>query len=535
MNHRSPTVLLVLAAMSCGGDDGRVRERDLGPAPQTLSEAPVLRRLTTSQFESAMTDLFGAGLVMPTSIEPDTSIDGLLNIGAGVTSVSPWGAERYEDAAYLFAEQALADDSWRTENIGCASFEAQCVDDFLEAFGRRVWRRPLETAEIDRVRGVIELVSSDSGEFDLGLEYGVAALLQSPHFIYRLENGEEAGSGRDLNDWEVATRLSFLLWNTIPDDILLDAAANGELTSTDGLRGHARRMMKDERFRGGVRAVFSDVLALYELDHLSKDPLVFTHASADLGANSREETLLLLEALIVDEDADFRGWLTTQRTFINRPLAALYGVAAPLAEGFGEVELDPSGGRRGILGQASVLSLHAHSGSSSATRRGAFVLSTLLCASIPPPPADVDTSIPEADAESPTLRLRLRSHQEDPVCATCHVPMDGVGLGLENFDGVGRWRDTENDATIDPSGQVDQVPFADAWELSEVIADDPNFAKCMTRHMYSYAMGQAIEVGQEDVVAWLGSQFATSGYSYKEMMLQTIMSPGFRTVGGFDE
>jgi hypothetical protein len=294
-------------------------------------------------------------------------------------------------------------------------------------------------------------------------------------------------------------------------------------------------MMEDDQFRRGIRALFTDVLALYELDHLNKDPLVFTHASADLGPNAREETLLGVETLIVDEDQDFRLWLTTQRTFINRDLAALYGVPAPTAEGFGEIVLDPDQGRRGLLGQASVLALHSHSGSSSATLRGAFVLSTLLCKSIPPPPADVDTMIPEADAESPTLRLRLLSHQQDPVCASCHVPLDGVGLGLENFDGVGRWRDTENGATIDPSGAVDQDDFSDAWELGALVAEDPNFSKCMSRHLYAYTTGQNIGLGQEEVNAWLSSAFATRDFSYQELMLQTILSPGFSTVGAFDE
>jgi hypothetical protein len=533
MNTRSAIVVAIVLATSCGKDEDKSGKNNIGPAPAVISEAPVMRRLTLRQFEAAVSDLFGDGLVLPTSLEPDTNIDGLLNIGAGVTSVSPWGTERYEDAAYLLAEQALADDAWRTDHIGCTTFETACVDDFVATFGRTVYRRPLVDAEISRIRDVIDLVATDSGDFELGMQYGIAALLQSPYFIYRMENGDGDGE-RLLDDWEVATRLSFLLWNTIPDDALLDAAANGDLTTDSGLREHAERMMKGERFRDGVRAVFTDILGLYALDDLSKDPLIFAHAGADLGPNAREETLLGLEALIVDEDRDFRLWMTSQRTFINRPLAALYGVPAPVAEGFGEAYLELSGGRRGLLGQASILSLHAHSGSSSATRRGAFVLTTLLCLSIPPPPADVDTSIPEADAVSPTLRLRLLSHQEDPVCATCHIPMDGVGLGLENFDGVGQWRDTENGATIDPSGAVDQTPFSDAWELGQVIADDPAFGDCMTRHLYSFTTGQTIGIGQEDVVAWLGESFVSNGHSYKALMLETVLSPGFRTVGAFE-
>ena len=166
-------------------------------------------------------------------------------------------------------------------------------------------------------------------------------------------------------------------------------------------------------------------------------------------ASAKEETFQTIE-YILDNDIDFRELLTTRTSFVNRRLASLYGIQAPFSDGFGEVTLTKQNGRRGLLTQASMLNLHAHATASSPTLRGVFIRKTLLCQVVPPPPADVDTSIPAATEEAPTMRERLEQHFEDPSCAGCHKMMDLVGLGLENLDGIGQWRDLENNAPIDP-------------------------------------------------------------------------------------
>ena len=387
---------------------------------------------------------------------------------------------------------------------------------------------------MDRLAGLVTTIGAAAGDFETGAEYGLAALLQSPHFLYRVENGVPDSTDPDrrpLGDWELATRLSFLLWNSIPDEELLLAAEAGELQSLAGLEAQAHRMLADDRARAGIRNLFTEILHLYALDDLTKDPAVFTHASPELADSAEEETLLLLEQLILQEDADFRELLLAERTFVDRRLAALYGVAAPAEEGFGEVALDPADGRRGLLGQASFLALQAHPGSSSATLRGVFIREVLLCQEMPPPPANVDTSIPEADQTSPTLRERLTVHLEDPTCAGCHQLTDPIGLGLENFDGIGRWRLTEGGAPIDPSGTLDGADFADAWALARVVSEHPSFGPCMTAHLYRYTTGHEIAEGEAALVDWLADGFAASGYSYQDMLLEVILSDGFRYTG----
>ncbi|MES2641746.1 MAG: DUF1592 domain-containing protein [Myxococcota bacterium] len=530
-----------MLTLGCDGEEDVPPPVERGPAPAVTPPAPTLRRLTQAQYANTVRDLLGADIVLPSSLEPDAEEAGLLSVGAGTASVSSLGVERYEDAALLLADQ-VADDPARFATIvpctPASSDDAVCADSFVRAFGLRVWRRPLTDAEAARLVAVVTLTGGEAGAFAEGVRYGLAAMLQSPHFVYRREHGAVAPDDttvRLLNDWELATRLSYLLWATTPDDTLLAAAAAGELRTDEGLRAQADRLLADERARTGVRELFTELFELGELDTVAKDPTIFAHASAELGPAAREETLLGLERLIFDAPGDFRDLLTTPTTFVDPRLASLYRIPAPDPLGFGEVTLGESDGRRGLLGQASFLMLNAHSTRTSATLRGVFIRKTLLCQTIPPPPADVDTSIPEADATSPTLRDRLQTHLEDPTCAGCHQLTDPIGLGLENLDGIGRWRDTENDVSIDASGDLDGKAFTNAWELGAVVRDNDNLGPCFAAHLYRYAMGHTIDPGEQDVVDWIAEGFVGSGHDWQALLTDLVMSPAFRRAGALDE
>ncbi|MFN7145776.1 MAG: DUF1592 domain-containing protein, partial [Myxococcota bacterium] len=533
---RSTALALLLACTELVAEAPAAR----GPAPAVTPPAPALRRLTEAQYAFSVQDLFGDDVVLPTSLEPDAPVEGLLSVGAATTSISALGVERYEDAALLLAGQVVEQDARRDVVVPCAGEtpdDADCADTFVRAVGRRVWRRPLTEEEVARLVGIVTTVGADAGDFDEGVRYGLAAMLASPHFLYRREHGapETDATTRVLDDYELATRLSYLLWASTPDDTLLDAAAAGELATDAGLRAQAERLLADEKARRGVRALFEELFELYALDDLSKDPTVFTHASAELGPAAREETLRVLERIVFEERADFRTLLTTQSTYVDPRLAALYRVPAPDPAGFAEVTLDAADGRRGLLGQASFLLQNAHATRTSATLRGLFVRTTLLCQTIPQPPADVDTSIPEADATSPTLRDRLVTHLEDPTCAGCHRLTDPLGLGLENFDGAGRWRDTENDVRIDASGELDGETFADAWSLAEVVSEHPRLGSCFTGHLYRYALGHAVAEGEDAMVGWLAEGFAEGGHDWLALTLDLVTSPAFRRAGALDE
>ena len=511
----------VLLLFACTSSVEDTAELDPGPEP-ALAEPPPpqLRRLTSEQYRNSIRDLFGDDLVLPGSLEPDEEVDLLLSVGSSVTAVSPRGVEQYEAAAYLVAGQLAPG------LLDCDTSSPDCVEPWLEETGRRVWRRPLEEGEIDRIMAVHSEASKVLGDGDAGVEYLLAALLQSPHFLYRVEVGD--GSGR-LTGYEVATRLSFLFWNTTPDDLLLEAAEEGELDTPEGVRLHAERLLEDPRSAEGIRNFFAEMWALYDLDHLSKDPLVYSWMSPSLGPAMKEETLRVVEDL-VQSDGDYRDLLTTRETWVDHRLAALYNVRIPNAEGFSPIMLPADGTRAGLLGHGSILALYAHPVSTSVTRRGAFVRERLLCHQIPPPPADVDPSIPEA-SEGETLRQRVRKHLEDPACASCHLVTDPIGLGLENFDGIGAWRTHDNGGLIDASGTLDGEFFVDARGLGRTLRNHRDLPTCLNDFLYRYAMGHSVTGGEQPVVDWLAVVFAAEGYSVQELMLRLVTSEAFLTVG----
>ncbi len=519
-------MVLIVALLAC--EEGAPPYVPATTIPEVEPGAVSMRRLTRAQYHNVVADLFGDGVVVPDLTEPDVSQGGLLSVGAADTTFSPSGVASMEAAAFSIAEQALEGEA-RRASLPCSPsrpVDPECSRAVLGTVGRSAWRRPLADDEVERLAVVADNAAEVLGDFYEGLAYGVAALLQSPNFVFRVELGE----GGRFRDFELASRLSFFLWNTAPDEALLDAAAEGALATDEGLRTAALRLLASPRARTGIRSFFVEQLQLYELDALAKDPMVFEHFNTRLGPDAREETLRLLEAFAV-EDVDFRDVMTTRRTFLNPRLAAVYDLPAPAREGFQEVTLPTGANRAGLLTHASLLNLHAHQVSSSATLRGKFARTVLLCQSIPPPPANVNAILPEPSGDKVTLRERVRIHLEDETCASCHLLTDPIGLGLENYDGIGRFRETEYGAPIDPSGELDGAPFADAVELGAAIRDHEAFAPCVVRTWVRYATGRVESPDETRALDALAARFAESGYRMRALLLDIVTSPVFLNAG----
>jgi hypothetical protein len=533
------SLLTIACLYGCGGvsdldDSAAVLDRE---QPELSLPAPTLRRLTRAQYDNAVGALLGDGLILPSKLEPDPSADGLRAIAAALTTISPRGVEQYENAAFDLVRQSLALD--RDRLVDCVPedvADAVCAEATLRTFGGRAWRRPLEAEELDKLVGVVTAAATALDDFDSGLVYGLAAILQSPHFLFRIELGEaeSEGSGRRFTNHEMATRLSFLLWNTTPDDPLLAAAEAAQLTDDAGLRAEVDRMMADPRFEDGTRAFFTDMWMLYALDELTKDPTVFTHMSVDVGPSAREETLLGVVDNVVHQDGDYREVFTTRRTFLNRKLASIYSVRAPVREGFAETMLTEEGGRRGFLGQVGFLALHAHPVSSSATLRGKFVREVLLCDYVPAPPANLNTSIPAVSDDAITLRERVAVHLEDEYCASCHQLVDPIGLGFEQFDGLGHFRSQDNGALIDPSGDLDGADFQSAWELADRVAEHEDLPGCLAQTLLAYASGHSVTPGEDASVAFFEEGFVAKDHSIRFLMTDLVMSRAFRSAGGVE-
>lgn len=506
--------------------------------PPFVPQGAKLRRLTRSQYANAIRDLFGEAVLVPAALEPDVTRSHSTAVGASESSISPRGTEQYQTAAYEIAEQVLRDPMRRAGVLTCTPagvVDAACAETFVRAVGRRVWRRPLEAEEVTRLVTVAGAAAMALGDFARGLEYAFAAMLQSPDFLFRAELGRDASGGRRYAGYELASRLAFFLWDSTPDDALLDAAAGGSIDTDEGLGREVDRMLASPKARRGLRAFVTDWLHLAELDELSKDAAIFPSFSADFGAAAREEALRVTESFAFDRDADFRDVMTTRETYVNRRLAALYGVQFPVRDApvtqFAQVTLPTTQPRRGILGMAAFLSLFAHPVSTSPTLRGKFIGESLLCQSIPMPPVNVNTAIPEPSRTLRTLRERLAAHRENPSCAGCHDAIDPVGLGLEHFDGIGRYRAVDNGVQIDASGVFEQLPFRDAADIAEIVRGHPDFTRCLVSRVYRHAWGQVAEGDQRAEVERLRVHFGQSGYRFRALVREVAMSAAFRNAG----
>jgi hypothetical protein len=449
-----------------------------------------------------------------------------------VTTISPRGVEQYETAAYDLAEQAM-EPGLRAQLVPCApasATDADCAASALEAIGEGLYRRPLAEAELDQAVALATGAGATLGDFYDGLEFGIAYFLQSPSFLFREEIGAPTGAGPEAlryDGYELASRMAYFLWNGPPDAALRDAAAAGVLDTEEGVRREAARMLDDARAREGVRAFVEDWLNLRELDRMVKDPTVFVHASPDVGPAAREETVRVFQHLVLDEPSDLREVMTTRVTFVDRRLAAIYGVRAP-REPFGRIELPADGPRRGLLGHVAVLAPNAHPTATSPTRRGAFIRERLLCDTVPAPPANVNTAIPEPSPDARTLRERLLAHQEVDVCRSCHLQLDNVAFGLETFDSLGVARTTENGVPIDASGDLDGAPYRDFLELAEHVQDDPRFPRCVATQAFRVAVGRHEESGEAGELRRIYTRFANGGFRFRELMIEIVASRAFR-------
>jgi hypothetical protein len=352
--------------------------------PSVEPEPPTLRRLTGAQYVNTVHDLVGEDVFVPSAIEPDQRLGGFEAVGASTTAVSPRGVEQYEGASYDIAEQALAPER-RDTVVPCtpvAAVDPDCANQFVTSFGRRAWRRPLTDEEVTTFVGIAGAAAGTLGDFHEGLQFAMAALLQSPDFLFRVELGEDTPDGRRWTDHEMAERLSYLFWNTTPDDALLDAADAGELTTDEGLSVQVDRLLESPRAHEGLRAWFGDLL-----------------------------------------------------------------------------------------------------------------------------------------------------HLADESCASCHILMDPIGLGVEHFDGVGRFRATDNGAEIDASGDIDGAEFTDPVELGQAIRDHESFVPCVVKNLVRYANGTIEGGGQFESLSWLGDELAADDHRLLGFLPILAQSSLFRAAG----
>ncbi|HEV3192788.1 MAG TPA: DUF1592 domain-containing protein [Polyangiaceae bacterium] len=482
-----------------------------------------LRRLTTTQYWNSIDDLLGPGAPR-SNIDPDQPNGGFAAIGASVVATSPTGVAQYETAALGASEWAFADPARRSALAACpagTAAGAACAQAFVSRFLGLAFRRLPTAAENARYMVLV----TGAPDVWTGMQQAVAAALQSPKFLYRLELGSPAAGTtgpNQLSGYELASRLSYLLWDSTPDAALLDAAGQGTLGTSAGVSAQVMRMVSLPRARTGVSEFFSEALNLQDLSVLN---------DSALAADMHQETLLLVDDIVFGRNADLQELLSSTSTFVNQNLATYYGLAAPASPGFGKVSLPTTGTRVGFLGQGSFLVATSALNHPSATLRGKFVRESLLCQSVPPPPPNVNTTLVPASATMPmTTRQQLTMHRADPTCAACHAFMDPIGLAFDNFDWQAKFRDQEFGLPIDPSGDLDGQKFANARELALLLAQREDVSRCTVRKLYRVAVGHEESAGEEPAITGLANGFAASGHRLIALVTSLATSDAFRWV-----
>lgn len=505
------------------------------------------RRLTPLQYRSVITDLFGSEIRLGGRFEPDLRVDGLLEVGTNRVAISPTGMEQYDAMARTIAEQIVGDVRMRELVVPCkpkanTAPDEACAKQFVGEMGRLLFRRPLTEQELQVHVGIANATTETLGDFYQGLTLALATMLESPQFLFRsdtLEPDPKRPGASRLDAYSKATRLSFFFWNSTPDELLLAAAASGELHTQKGFAQQVDRLIASPRLEAGVRAFFTDMLHLDQFDSITKDQIIYPKFSTRAAEDSQEQTLKTIVEILVNRRGDYRDLFTTKETFMTKALASIYKVPFALnipngsIDGWKPYTFSEDDPRAGILMQVSFVALHSHPGRSSPTLRGKALREILLCQKVPAPPGDVEQEIIQ-DTASPvyrTARDRLTAHVANPVCAGCHKITDPIGLALENFDGAGGFRTTENNVTIDTSGELDRVKFTGAEGLGKAMRDNPATISCLVNRLSSYALGRPPSKTETAWIEVLKSQFAKDQYRIPELMRRIATSEAFVGIG----
>ena len=517
---------LAVAALSLGA---------CAPQEPPASGAPAtLRRLSNDQYRNIIADVFGPQIAVAGQADALQRSDGLLAVGAGKAQITPSGYEKYYAMARSVAEQTVNQEN-RTSIVPCAPRAANARDDacaaqFFARVGRLLYRRPLRAQEH---AVAVRMAGEGAGQrqnFYGGLELALVGMLQSPQFLFvddATEADPEHPDGLRLTAYARAARLSFLLWNTAPNDQLLAAAAGGELNTASGRQRIVERMLASPHVAAGIRAFFEDFLHFDQFETLEKDSVIYPAFSVRVVEDAREQVLRTILAHLLENERDYRELFTTRQTFITGSLARIYRVPTPKPEGstwvpFEFPEDDP---RAGLLTQAGFAALASHPGRSSPTLRGRAIRENLLCQKVPDPPGNVDFSrFESADAQKKTARERLALHSTNAGCAGCHKITDPIGLALENLDGIGQFRSTENGARIDASGTLDNIAFADAAGLGRAMRENPAATACVVQRLASYALGRNAVSTDKPFVEYLNKSFAHDNYRFMPLLRRVALS-----------
>jgi hypothetical protein len=421
-----------------------------------------------------------------------------------------------------------------------------CARKIVANLARRAYRRPVEAEEIDKLLSLVSLAKQRGDSFEEGLCISLQALLVSPDFLFRIErdrpapkavgaasakaaNANSADGAQKISDHELASRLSYFIWSSMPDDALMRLADRGLLRQPAVLSAQVRRMLQDPKSRALVENFGGQWLELRKLESVKPDRQRFPDFDEYLRQSMRRETEMFIET-IVREDRSILDFIDGKYSFLNERMAQFYKVPGVKGPEFRKVLLTGNTQRSGILTQASILTVSSYTTRTSPVLRGKWILENILNAPPPPPPPGVPNLDEAKIGSSATLRQQLEEHRNNPTCASCHARMDPLGFGLENFDAIGAWRTQDGKFPVDTSGKLpDGRSFQGPGELKSILRTDREaFAECLTEKLLTYGLGRGLERYDKPVVKKIARNVAVNNYRFTSLVLEIVRSMPFQ-------
>jgi len=514
------------------GSSGSSGGGDELPSPATRAA-----RLTHLQYANTLRDLLDVPMAEIESatadLRPDPAQAGFLFDNDSLTlSVDGALFGSYQRVAATLAERVVDDTALLAQATGGSS-EAEA---FVRSFGLRAHRRPLtddEVSEYLALHAMGATLEPARPAFEAGVRLVIEAMLLSPSFLYRLElSSTEAGELIPLDSYEVASRLSYALWSTMPDPMLLEAAADGELADSGAVAEHAARLLNDARAEQMVAHFHEQLFETEKLEGIQPSQSAFPDISSELGAYARQEQQRFVRDVVFERDGDYTELLTSNDTFVNADLAAIYGLSGTFTDAFVPATLD-AGERRGILTQVGFLAANATSTTPDPIHRGVFIARRIACLPLAAPPANIP---PLPAPEGRTNREVIESHTEGPgtVCAMCHKPIiNPLGFPFESFDAVGAFRTEDNGQEVDTATSAavgansDPVDVANALELADALAASVDVHSCYTKHWIEQLNGRAVTSADDAVRERLAGASVRGEVSIRELIAALVTSPAF--------
>jgi hypothetical protein len=509
-------------------------------------EPLTMRRLTHSQYDHTVRDLLGDQSQPAGSFPKEDFINGFTNQLEG-QGVSPLQAEAYGNAAARLALAAFRGGDQRGLLPGRpeSPTDAVCAEKFVRQFGVRAFRRPLSESEVCRYSGLFRQEAGRTNDFLSGATMVVEAMLQAPQFLFRIEQGTKGPHA----PYEIASRLSYFLWDTMPSDEMLSAASRGEFATVEQIETTARRMLEDPRARSALDEFLAQWMRFDRVLTATRDRRRFREFNSEIAAAMMEETRQLFNHLVW-HDQNFMEFFTANYSFVSTDLARLYDLPAP-AEEFAKVDYPPGSGRSGVLGHGSFLVLTSKPAETSPTSRGLFIRNQFLGHEIPPPPPGVNAVLPSVTENAPmTNRQRLSVHLNSESCSSCHRLIDPIGLGFEQYNAIGVFqnkitlqfagagggneargrRPAVAEIDVDTSGYIQGIEgseFSTPKELGRLLAESKTCQKAIVKQLFRYAFGREETRNDQPVIDALLEKFRSSGFRFRELLVALVTSESF--------